>query len=343
MSGPNPSAGNVGNTLTAQAILFDSELVPALHGQTNAFFNLAVRRNQPTGAGINRKLYQYSTLGPNTSASGDGVVGSPIFVTQNQSQAQLSEWSDYSNFSGFSVAAAIDDVVGNSATELGYRAGQSLSLLYSAFFDSLVNVDANVAYSVAVAANPLTIVDVRTMKEELVALSVLPCRGTEYCGAISANVVNDLLNGTGVNASLIDWAKYDKNRSDEFEKIAAGDQMTPIRLQTTGVTFYQTPFVTQTPDFSSSKTAFRTYIAGAYAGIGVWMQVPGDVSMGDGSWQDIDCKVVKNAESSAFDPVGTIGAWSSYKFHQTITGIPVVGLNTQRLRYVDSVPAIQAA
>ncbi len=32
MSGPNPSAQNVGNILTAQAILFDKELIPNLSG-----------------------------------------------------------------------------------------------------------------------------------------------------------------------------------------------------------------------------------------------------------------------------------------------------------------------
>lgn len=31
MSGPNPSASNVSNVLTAQAILFDKELIPNLN------------------------------------------------------------------------------------------------------------------------------------------------------------------------------------------------------------------------------------------------------------------------------------------------------------------------
>ena len=31
MSGPTPSASNVGNVLTAQAILFDKELIPNLN------------------------------------------------------------------------------------------------------------------------------------------------------------------------------------------------------------------------------------------------------------------------------------------------------------------------
>lgn len=32
MSGPSPSAANVGNVLTAQAILFDKELIPNFRG-----------------------------------------------------------------------------------------------------------------------------------------------------------------------------------------------------------------------------------------------------------------------------------------------------------------------
>jgi hypothetical protein len=31
----------------------------------------------------------------------------------------------------------------------------------------------------------------------------------------------------------------------------------------------------------------------------------------------------------------------SYKFHQTVTLPPATGTNTQRIRYIDSVPAIQ--
>ena len=35
----------------------------------------------------------------------------------------------------------------------------------------------------------------------------------------------------------------------------------------------------------------------------------------------------------------TIGGWVSYKFHQTVTLPPATGLNTQRIRFIDSVPA----
>ena len=345
MSGPNPSVSNVGNSLTAQAILFDKELIPNLKGQTNGFFRLFKKRVQPLNAGINRNFFQYSTLAGNTSQSTDGQVGSPIFVPQNTSTSQVGEWSDYTNFSAFVVASAIDDQVGNSAVEMAYRAGQSLSELYSTFFDSLHNVDANVDATGLISGSSyaITLAAVRTMKEELVAISAMPCEETYYCMAVAPNVMGDLLNASGVNTSLIDYVKYDKTRAAEYEKIAAGDQSTPYTFPTTGVRAYQTPFVTQIPNLSGSSTGFRSYLAGEYAGIGVWLEVPGDTDMNEGDWKTINCSVTTNAASSAYDPTGTIGAWASYRFHQTPTGIPVTGLNTQRLRTIDAVPTIQYA
>ena len=67
-------------------------------------------------------------------------------------------------------------------------------------------------------------------------------------------------NGSGTNASLVDYVKYDAKRAEEFEKIAACDQLTPYTFPTTGVRAYQTPFVTKTADYQSAGlgTAFRT-------------------------------------------------------------------------------------
>jgi hypothetical protein len=92
MSGPTPSASNVGNVLTAQAILFDKELIPNLKGETDAFVTMAERRVQPLHMGINRTFFQYNTLAGDTSQAADGTVGSPIEVTQISSPAQVGEW-----------------------------------------------------------------------------------------------------------------------------------------------------------------------------------------------------------------------------------------------------------
>jgi hypothetical protein len=345
MAGPIPSVTNVGNVLTAQTIKFDMELIPNLKGETNAFSQFAETRMQEGGEGINRTFFQYQELGAQTAPSTDGAVGSPEYVGQLSLPAQLAEWNNFGNFSAFVVHAASDDLVGNSAIEAGYQAGQTISELNSETLDALSTVDSNVNQS-SLLSTPYTmnIAILREMKQQLVSIGVLPKRQGEFVGAISPNVLGDLWNGTTVNNSVIDFWKFTEKGQDMYEKMAGQvDQKMEIRLPGTGICFYQTPFVLKTANYQSTGlNAYRTYIGGAYALIQVWMIVPGDTDLDDGNWRSIDCKVVTNASPTQADPVATIGAWWAYRFHQTVTGPPTYGtLNSQRIRYADSVPAIQ--
>jgi hypothetical protein len=340
MSGPNPSGNNVANVLTAQAILFDKELIPNLKGETDAFVAVAERRVQGLHMGINRQFFQYNTLAGDIVQNADGVVGSPEVISQISAPAQVGEWNNYANFSAFSIASSIDELVGNSAVELGYQSGQSISELYSAVADSASTVDGNVNQS-ALLSSPFTLdlATIRELKQQLVSASVLPCKRGKYMGAISPNVLGDIYNATTVNNSIVDLWKY--SNGEKFDAMAGADQTMEIELPGTNIVFRQTPFVTKTANFSAGKTAYRTYVFGNYAMIGVWLQVPGDTDLDEGDWRTIDCRVVTDAPPSSYDPVATIGGWASYRFHQTVTLPPATGTNTQRIRYIDSVPAIQ--
>jgi len=308
-SGPSPSAANVANVLTAQAVLFDKELIPNLKGQTDAFVSAAERRVQGLHMGINRTFFQYNTLSGDTIQAADGTVGSPEFVSQISAPAQLGEWNNYTNFSSFAIASAIDDLVGNSATELGYQAGQSISELYSAVADSAgaAAVDSNVNQS-ALLSTPYTLdlATIRELKQQLVSIDVLPNKAGRFAGAISPNVLGDIYNSTTVNNSIVDFWKY--GEQGKFDEMAGSDQTKEIVLPGTNIALRQTPFVTKTSNYSGSgKTAYRTYIFGNYAMIGVWLEVPGDVDLDEGDWRTIDCKVVTDAPMSSFDPTATIG------------------------------------
>lgn len=346
MAGPIPSAANVGNVLTAQAIDFDNELIPNLKGNTNAFMKAATRRVQKLGTGINRTFFMYQELGAALNQSTDGAVGSPEFVGQISLPAQIGEWNNFGNFSAFSVAAAIDDLVPNSAKEASYQVGQTISELYSETIDALSTVDSNVNQS-SLLSSPYTqnLAVLREMKQQLVAIGVHGGHeGGKFCGQISPNVLGDVWNGTTVNNSAIDFWKYTKEGQDMYNKMAGQvDQDLPIELPGTGIVFYQTPFVLKTANYKSTGlNSYRTYICGDYALIGVWLEVPGDTDLDDGDWRTIECGVVNKAPSSVSDPTATIGAWWWYRFHQTVTGPPVYGsANSQRVRYCDSVPAIQ--
>lgn len=91
---------------------------------------------------------------------------------------------------------------------------------------------------------------------------------------------------------------------DKFDKMAGSDQKAEIELPGTNVVIKQTPFVTTTANYQSAGlgTAYRSYVFGNYAMIGVWLEVPGDTDLADGDWRTIDCRVVTDAPPSSFDP-----------------------------------------
>jgi hypothetical protein len=238
--------------------------------------------------GINRTMYQYETMSASTSSDTDGVINNPETVAQLSIAAQVGEWNNYANFSAMSVAAAIDDLPGNSAVELGYQSGQSISELYSAVADSSAGVDSTVEQS-NLLVNPFTLDlgTIRELKQQLVSHNVLPCKKGRFFGAISPNVLGDIYNSTTVNNSIADLWKL--GNIDKFDDIASSDQTKDIILPGTGIVFRQTPFVTKTTDYESgTATAYRTYVFGNFAMIGIWLQVPGDTQLGDGDWKTIN-------------------------------------------------------
>lgn len=58
------------------------------------------------------------------------------FMKPSPVVATISEWNEYCNFSSFVTTGATDEVIEQSAVELGYRASQSIEELYRATFDA---------------------------------------------------------------------------------------------------------------------------------------------------------------------------------------------------------------
>lgn len=71
-----------------------------------------------------------ATIAPQFLERIDPVLNIPVPVN-----AVIGEYNNYANFSSFAVKESIDEVVENSAIELGYQVGQSISLLYATAFD----------------------------------------------------------------------------------------------------------------------------------------------------------------------------------------------------------------
>lgn len=265
--------------------------------------------------GINRTFFQYKTLSASLTQAADGFVGTPEQVGQLSTPAQLGEWNNFANFSAFAIAASIDELVGNSAVELGYQAGQSISELYSEVADSASAVDNLVNQSSLLTGSyVLDLGTYRELKQQLVAKKVLPCKKGKFMGVISPNVLGDIYNATAINNSIVDLLKY--SNLDEFKRLAGSDMKAEIELPGTNIIVRQTPFVTTTSNYKSSgSTAYRSYVFGNFAMIGVWLEVPGDTDLDEGDWRTIKCMVVTDAPPSAFDPTATIGGFWKHLVH----------------------------
>ena len=372
------SGVSAGQLLTAQAILFDKELIPNLKGETDAFLAASERRVQPLNMGINRTFFQYQTLGVGGSVAApvsgtpfdvysgaaatlpvqDGFVGTPEVISQvKTSPASLGEWNNFSNFSAFAIASSIDEMVGNSAVELGYQCGQAISEIYSETADSAATVDPLVNQS-GLLSSPFTLdlATYRELKQQMVSKNILPCKKGKFMGVVSPNVLGDIYNATTVNNSIVDQWKHTDAGMAKFDKIAGSDQKAEIELPGTNIVIRQTPFVTTIPNYNGygtagtantlasggSSTSYRSYVFGNFAMIGVWLEVAGDTDLDEGDWRTIKCNVVTDVPPSTFDPTATIGGFASYRFHHTITLPPYISPSgLQRIRWIDSIPAIQ--
>jgi hypothetical protein len=343
--GANPSATNVGDNLSSQAVLFDSSFVPPMMSNTAAFLVAQDRRMQPLNSGINRTLFSYELLTDAIAATSDGVIGSPEFFAQIVQPAQIGENAAFANFSAFSVASSIDpDQVESTAKLLSYQTGITVSEQASSTLDDLSNIDSNVNQSSLISSpstTSLAISDLRTMKNQLFTLGALPIRNGLYKGQMHPMILNDVSNETTVNNSITDFWKYTAQSQEKYNEVAGTtNQWQALEIGPgLGVEFHITPFVTSTANFQSSgKTAYRSYMEAQFGLIGIWLGVPGDTEIGEADWKTIDCNVVTNAAPSAWDPVGQIPAWTSVRWHNVFTNPPGTGVNSQRVRYIDAIP-----
>lgn len=331
----NPAVNTVASLIQAQATEFDKLFVKNLKGNTPAI-NCTQKRYQSQHAGINRQIYMYQTLGANLTQATDGVVGSPIALNVETTSCTLGEWNDFTNFSAFSLAASLDEPVESANKELAYRAAQTLNTLAITVANEAVTIDTSVTKTVSSGA-VLAVGDVRALKQELVGRSVQDMPGGKFRGLIHPFVLGDLWNGSAVNASVVDFWKYTGEGQRKYDELAGGNQDIPVELPGTGVVFWQTPFVTQVPDLSSSSTGLCTYVFGDEGEISVFLKVPGDTNIEEGDWRTIETNMVRDAAPSAYDAVATIGGWVSYRFH---VGFMLPPDTTQRIRISQNLSAI---
>jgi hypothetical protein len=227
---------------------------------------------------------------------------------------------------------------------MSYRLGESLSGLVRATADGANAVDSSVLTQLAASSTTsyttLSLSQIRNSVQALAGRSVRPFdeASKSFCGVIHPFAVGDVL-ADATNNSPIDILKHTPVGLARMEDLVSVDLQEMIEFPSSGVRFFQTNLVTQTSSYKSISglTALRTYIFGRDGIFSIKLGAQGDTGFGDGSYMNIKCNIVQNAEPTVADPEGLIPGWTSYRVHFTTSLGPDT---TIRIREIDAASAI---
>jgi N4-gp56 family major capsid protein len=336
MSGYNPASTTINALPQASVIFYDKSFVENLKLWT-LFIRCSTRRPLPMNSGNKLELFMYQPFAANTAQISEGTVGSGITPTVLTNTTTIGQFGDYVSLSDYALETAIDDALGNLREEIAYRAALSINIVHRNVIDTAASIDSSVnGLSLAYTA-------VQTKTTFVAMVQSLQGRGVKpfdqaadrFVGLIHPFAVGDALNDVAVNG-ITDIAKFGAVRgtkdADALYELPGEE---PSVLDVSGIRWYSCQMVTQTPNYlgHSGITAFRTYLFGKDSNFSISLGAKEGAKIGDGEWRNISTELVKNPATSAADPVGVIGGWTSYNLKYAASLGPDT---TMRLRYSDA-------
>lgn len=248
----------------------------------------------PRRNGKTMQWYRYSTLAANTTAATEGTVGTGLALTTTTVSATVSEYSDFISVSSLLDETAIDPIVANAATELGYRAALSVDTIVRTEINSSATPEINTLGSSATAG------DFRRAVALLGGLNVQPKMGDKFVGIIHPYVKYDLMSDNTAGG-FIDVMKYANPQAlveGEIGEIAGVRLFETTNVRTSG---------------TAPNVLYDCYVHGL-GGVGaVDLAGSGPSKIADPTKQAFRINTVRGGPNTA-DPEGMIGAFVSYRY-----------------------------
>lgn len=244
--------------------------------------------------------FRYTLLASNTSALSEGVVGSSNTLTTTTVSATMLEYGDFITVSTFLRDVAIDPIVENAASQLGYSAGLSVDTLCRNEFDT------NSGAELGTIGSAATVQDLRRAIAVLRGINVMPRDGNEFVAVIHPYTLFDI-KADNTAGGFIDIAKF----ADPQRLISGNVSQDGLAGKVEGCQIYTTTNV---------KTS------GSAPNVLYWMYIVGKGGVGAVSLPNSSPSQVQNPNSQNFairtiqggpqiaDPVGVIGAAVSYRY-----------------------------
>lgn len=336
MSGYNPASTTSNALPQATVTFYDKKFVENVKLWT-LFLRCSERRPLPMNSGNKLELFMYQPLAANTAQISEGTVGSGITPTVLTNTTTIGQFGDYISLSNYALNTALDDALGNLREEIAYRAALSLNTVHRNVVDTGATIDSSVSSLSKAFNSTLAKTDFVNAVQSLQGRAVQPfdVAANRFCALIHPFQVGDALNDTSAGG-ITDIAKYGAVRGtadrDALYELAGEE---PAALDVAGIRAYSCQMVTQTTNYlaHSGVTAYRSYYFGQNATFGISLGAKEGAKIGDGEWRNISTELVKSPATSAADPVGVIGGWTSYNLFYAASLGPDT---TLRYRYIDA-------
>ena len=333
-SGYNP-ASTLTNALPQSTITFyDRKFIENLKLNT-LFIRCTERKPLPMNSGNKLELFMYQPFAANTSQVSEGTVGSGITPTVLTNTSTIGQYADYISLSDLAVQTALDDALANLRDEISYRAALSLNTVHRNVIDTGATIDSRVSALAKAFNSPLVKTDYVNAVQSLQGLAVQPFdkASQKFCVLVHPFSIGDGLNDTSVNG-ITDIAKWGGGNTKDMLYELPGPETVPV-MDIAGCRVYACQMVTQTANYlgHSGVTAFRSYFFGENSSFGISLGGKEGSKIGEGEWRNIQTNLVKEPATSAADPAGVIGGWTSYNLKY----VPSLGPDTTlRYRYIDA-------
>lgn len=282
------------------------------------FRSATVPDELPLRSGKTIQWYRYSLYAANTTPAAEGTVGTGLPLTTTTVSATVSEYSDYITLSTLLKETAIDPIMENAATQLGYRAGLTVDTLVRIEFDANVSSVQLNTMGATFSAN-----DLRRVAMTLEGNDVHPISGDDFLCIMHPYVLYDL-QSDNTAGGFIDVLKY----ANPGSLVDGGTAMSGEAGKMAGTRIVKSTNVGSTG--SSPNVKYYTYIVGQGAVGAVNLSGSGPSNVRDPEKQSFKINTGAGGPGP-WDPAGMLGGYCSYRF---VFAVKTLDSTTYRYRIV---------
>ncbi len=260
----------------------------------------------PKMSGKTIQWYRYTNLGASTTPTTEGTVGTSQVLTSKIVSATVSQYTSFITVSDLLKDTAIDPIVTESASLLGYQGGLTVDTLTRTVIDSV-----NSGCSLSLQGTYAKTADLRNAVAQLTAVDVEPMDADNLFFVIAHPFVQyDIVNDPSAGGYSDTWKYTDPSGTDLVQGNTTRGQMRKAIAGCKVVTSTNVKVTAGTPNL------YRMYVVGKNAIGAVDLEGRGPNKVVDPTKQRFAVKVIQGGNNIA-DPEGVIGAAVSYNFVYT--------------------------